>query len=124
MKETELKKAYVRCCATKGFEPNDQQFKTWKSLMGFFEAEDIEKAIDLWYEEQTTFPMPAELRAVVGRVKRAREARAAAPKEYVGFHCTKCQFTCGDWFVRGEPIPVIACRLNSGHGSCSTHGLP
>jgi hypothetical protein len=124
MKETELRKAYVRACQTKGFEPSEGQFKTWKSTMLFFEAVDLEHAIDMWFEKETNLPMPAELKPVIERARRIRTEKTGAKTYLVAFECPVCGATQssllamedrGLRYCRGKfgpLLPVDAPRAN------------
>ena len=97
MKETELKKAYARACQTRGYEPSEGQFKTWKQTMMFFESVDIERAIDLWYESSTTLPMPAELKPLIERARRERTTKLHNQADFVAWKCPECGLTQSGW---------------------------
>jgi hypothetical protein len=96
MTDPQLRKLYTEACHTKGFEPSDGQFKTWKATLGWIEEQDLSKALFYWFGNQTTFPMPAELKPLAARSKRERESRkdlvlvtsvcALCHRMFTGFH--------------------------------------
>lgn len=124
MTEKDLRKAYVRACQTKGFEPSEGQFKTWKQTMMFFDAADIERGIDLWYQQETALPMPAELRPFIERARRMRTNQSSEQRFLVVWICRTCghrrsgfltmddrgaRFCSSKW---GPLLPIDAPRIN------------
>jgi hypothetical protein len=109
MKPSELERIYAQACATKGFQPSDGQFKTWKQVLGWCEAGDLAQALIWWWESETDFPMPVELKHLAGRAMRERLARDAEPKDYCHWECPVCGFTMSG-FIPPSDIEPRACR--------------
>jgi hypothetical protein len=118
VKESEIKKAYTRACQTRGFEPSEGQFKTWKQTLMFFEAADIERAIDLWYERETTLPMPAELKPVIEQARRERVNTGAVKKSYVAWTCDACHSSMAGFLTLEDQAPRFCRSQIVGGGVC------
>ena len=112
MTENQLKKAYTRACQTRGYEPSEGQFKTWKQTLMFFEAEDIERAIDFWYQDNTSLPMPAEMKPQIERARRARTSRVQNQPDFVAWQCPACGMGRTGWPV--DPDVPRYCQRPTG----------
>jgi hypothetical protein len=96
MTDPELRKIYKSACDGKGYEPNDGQFKVWKLTLAWCDQRDLAQALVYWFGDNTAFPMPAELKPLAERARRARTAKASAATDLVGWRCTICKVTrCG-----------------------------
>ena len=124
MTEKELRIVYASACSGKGFEPNDGQFKVWKQTLGWCDERDLAQALIWFYEEDTTFPMPAELKPLAERARRERAARSEVRRGLVMWKCPVCAWkmagflTLEDRALRfcrsswGPSLPVDAPRVN------------
>ena len=122
MTDEKLKKIYRQACDTRGFEPSDGQFKTWKQILGWVEAEDMERALQVWWSSNTSFPMPAELRPICASCRREREARSSEKTYLVRWLCSACGgFSCA-WIAIADSGKRI-CRgipRDGRRGFCGT----
>jgi len=109
MKPNELEKLYQNACFVKGFEPNDGQFKVWKQVLGWIERIDLEEALTRWYEAETSFPMPAELKPLAMQAKQRRENKAAQALDYVRRQCPVCGVTTVDYNLPSDDA-IRICR--------------
>ena len=94
MKPKEMEELYYRACDAKGFTGSDGQLKIWRQILGRFEKSDLEEAILAYYEKETGFPMPAELKPLAANAQRRRESIEQGERSKVFVHMT-CP-TCGD----------------------------
>ena len=90
MTDKELKEIYKTACFGKGFQPNDSQFKLWKQTLGWAEEADLAKALVYYFQESSTFPMPAELKHLIERSRRERLEKSTGPCEQVEYECPQC----------------------------------
>ena len=90
MTDAKLKELYTLTCATKGYEPDPGQFKTWRHILGFSDARDLEKAIVEWYTHNLTLPMPAELLPLVGAEFRKRMLPKTGFEYMTAYKCPRC----------------------------------
>jgi hypothetical protein len=112
MTDTQLRKIYIMVCDGKGYEANDGQFKVWKQTLGWCEEVDLAQAVLWWMADNATFPMPAELKPLVERAKRARLAKASVKTGLVRFYCPDCGiYTCG--FLAMDDNRQRICRGNA-----------
>lgn len=93
MTTKELERIYNEACRTKGYTPDDDQFRMWKKQLGWCERADLEVALVEHYATSTQFPMPAELRQLAGKAMRERQAKSAVPKFLMAWKCGDCGYT-------------------------------
>ena len=104
MKDSELRQLYQTACHGKGYEPNDGQFKLWKQTLGWCEERDLAQALVWYFEANSGFPMPADLKPLAERARRTRTLEAAAPKDVVIWQCPDCGVTMTGFVGEGESI--------------------
>ena len=107
MTKDQMTDLYKTACAGKGFKPNDPQLKLWQSTMGYLEHADLAQAIVWFFEANTGFPMPAELKPLA---EKSRHQRTASGLGWiVTYECPDCHLT----FVsvhKDEQRPPKTCR--------------
>jgi hypothetical protein len=109
MTDKQLRGIYGMACSGKGYDPNEGQFKLWKQLLGWHEEADLAQALLWYFEQNTTFPMPAELKTLAGQAKRAREGNRSVKKYLVMYQCPLCLMTASEWLPMGEN-PMRICN--------------
>lgn len=97
MTNNEMKEIYETACRGKGYEPNDGQFKIWKQVLGWCEAQDLARALIQWFTDNASFPMPAELKPLSEQARRERVARSSVKLDYVVYQCPVCMGTRSGW---------------------------
>ena len=122
MTDKELRTHYRAACDSKGFVPNEGQFKVWKQVLGWAEEQDLSKALVYYFEAESGFPMPADLKHLIERAKRERLTESTGPKEIVEYECPSCHapfstvVDVGDMrpricIVVGEHNELKGCRV-------------
>ena len=109
MTTKELEKIYEMACRTKGFQPDDAQFKLWKRVLGWCERVDLDEALTRYFTENVNFPMPAELRPLAAECQRRRSAKVAERTYLVTWQCLDCGVTRSGWIPFGDD-QVRTCR--------------
>jgi hypothetical protein len=109
MTDKQLQKIYQTACAGKNYEPSDGQFKVWKQTLGWIEEEDLAQALVDWFSNNSTFPMPAELKPLAMHAKDQRIARTSIKKYLVRWQCRECKITQCGWIPESDHEPRI-CR--------------
>ena len=108
MTDGELKELYTLCCDTKGYDPDPGQFKTWKAVLGWSDARDLEKAIAEHYSTSLTLPMPAELKPLIEAARRKRMLPTTGYEYMTGYRCPRC-FTTMTSFSEAREVRCEAC---------------
>jgi len=109
MNDGQLRNVYQTACDAKGYDANEGQFKIWKRLLGWSEMRDLGRAIEMWYEEETNFPMPAQLKPLVDRAVRERSAKSRAKTDLVRWQCPICGGTCAG-FIPPDDFAPRTCK--------------
>ena len=91
MTKRELEQVYKLACDGKGFKPNDGQFKIWQLTLGNLEELDLQQALVWYWADNTNFPMPAELKTLAERSRRARASQTLG--WIVRYQCPVCGMT-------------------------------
>lgn len=126
MTPKQLESLYKLVCDGKGFAPNDGQFKIWKQTLGFYEEKDVSQAITSFFQRNSTFPMPAELRPLIESARRQRIAKAGQPSVYTLWRCMECGYRFGTWNIDLVPrrchgtLPVHMKHADFGKACLST----
>ena len=105
MTDAKLKEIYTIACDTKGYDINPGQAKEWKAQLGFYEASDLEAAVRKWYETNTDFPMPAQLRGLAEAERRRRIAPKSGYEYTTGYRCPRCRVTVTSF----QPARELKC---------------
>lgn len=105
MTDAKLKEIYTMACDTKGYEINPGQAKEWKVQLGFYEASDLETAVRKWYEKNSEFPMPAQLRPLADAERRIRITPKSGYEYTTGYRCPKCWVTVTSF----QPAKELKC---------------
>jgi hypothetical protein len=90
IKPAEMSQIYFEACDAKGYKGNDGQLKIWRQTLAYAEKKDLQQALIFYWQDNTDFPMPAELRHLVERARRERLAESSEPKEFVEYECPQC----------------------------------
>lgn len=90
MTDSELKELYRKACYSKNYEPSDGQFKVWKQTLGFADEPDLARALTLFFQDNTEFPMPSQLKHLIERARRERLQASELPCEHVEYECPSC----------------------------------
>lgn len=109
MNKSQLENLYKISCQGKGFQPNAGQFKIWQLTLGHLEEVDLAAALVRYFETETAFPMPAELKTLAASVRRERLTGSAAPTFSTRFECPVCGHAESCWLPKGE-IQTRTCR--------------
>ena len=119
MTEKELRNLYQTACDGKGYIGNEGQFKVWKQTLGWCEERDLAKALVAYFESNTAFPMPAELKTLAESARRARMTAASVSKELAHWHCAECGVYQGGHILASDHEPRV-CRgvPREGSGIC------
>lgn len=104
MTDPQLRKIYRRACDGKGFEPNEGQFKLWKQTLGWCEEEDLAQGLVWYFEANTSFPMPAELKPLSERARRERIAKNSGPAIQTVWQCEDCGHTVSSLDPEWRPL--------------------
>lgn len=97
MTNSEMKTIYDTACRGKGYEPNDDQFKVWKQVLGWCESGDLAQGLIYWFSNNSTFPMPAELKPLSEQARRERTARSTKRNDFVAWKCPVCASGRSGW---------------------------
>lgn len=124
MTDNQLKEIYRTACYGKGFEPNDGQFKVWKQTLGWCEEADLAQALVWYFQENTSFPMPAELKPLSERARRGRTAKTTGPKDEVRWRCPDCYVTMTGSIDPSDDRPRICRGLPRNRPQCDPQGNP
>ena len=106
MTDAELKDVYTLCCDTKGYEINPGQIKAWKAALGFYDARDLEAAVRNWYNSNSEFPMPAQLRPLAESARRLRVIPKTGYEYTTGYRCPRCKTTMTSF----DPAREVKCE--------------
>ena len=117
MKPTETKAIYEAACRSKRMETKQDEADLWRRVLGGFEARDVRDAVDAWFSDSTPvtignssrprgafMPAPAELKPLIDKARRDREARAREPQDYICWQCTNGHRVSG-FIARSKPTP-------------------
>jgi hypothetical protein len=110
IKPIEMSQIYYEACDAKGYKGNEGQLKIWRMTLAYAEKKDLQQALTLYWQENTDFPMPAELRHLVERARRERLAESSEPKEFVEYECPECHAPFSTFVSPGDVRPRI-CML-------------
>jgi hypothetical protein len=120
MTEGELKHLYRTACAGKNYEPTDGQFKIWKQTLGWCEEVDLSQALVWYFQDNTGFPMPAELKTLSETARRQRVSRIAVVKDEVRWRCPDCGVTMTG-FIDPTDRAIRVCRGFPAHDRPQTN---
>lgn len=115
MTPSETAAIYYGACDLKGYKGNDGQLRTWRQQLGYAEAQDLEKALELYWKDNTEFPMPSQLRSLVERSRRERLEVSDSPKELVEYVCPECQAPFSTYVEIGDRRNRICAVVNEKH---------
>ena len=115
MTTAQLKKLYQTACDGKGFEGNAGQFKVWQQTLGWCEETDLAQALVWYFQENTSFPMPADLKPLSERARRARTSSNTGPKDEVRWQCPDCGVIMTGFIDRADNRTRI-CRATPRNG--------
>ena len=118
MTGSELKELYQAACDGKGFEGNAGQFKIWQQTLGWCQQADLAQALIWYFQENTAFPMPAELKTLSERARRERLTKSQN-EWYVHYRCPICRATITKIHT-SEERPPRTC--NSPYGAYAGPG--
>ena len=125
MKPTELRGIYEVACQAKGYEANDGQYKIWQQILGWCERKDLEQALAWYFETETKFPMPAELKGLAGRAMWERTAKSSEKRYLVAFQCPMCLAGEAGYFTVNDSIEHRTCNSIYGRDKDGKrYGLP
>ena len=82
---------YRMACEGKGYKGNEAQLKLWFLTMGGFEEADVAQGLIWYWETNTAFPMPAELKILAEKARRGRQSSALG--WIVRYQCPQCGVT-------------------------------
>lgn len=115
MTDKQLRVLYQTACDGKGFQPNDGQYKIWKQTLGWAEEADLARALMYYFEENTDFPMPAQLKHLIERSRRERLTASEQPCETVEYGCPECHAPFSVVVGVGDARPRL-CLVANGIG--------
>ena len=118
MTEKELRNLYQTACDGKGYIGNEGQFKVWKQTLGWCEERDLAKALVAYFQDNTGFPMPAELKTLAESARRARITAASAIKELVRWRCPDCGIYRSGFLEPADHEPRICHGIAREGGNC------
>lgn len=112
MKPAETAAIYYEACDAKGYKGNEGQLKIWRQQLGYAERKDLERALELYWQTNVEFPMPAQLRHLVERARRERLEAADVPKELVEYDCPECHAPFSTIVDVGDHGPRLCLLVN------------
>ena len=109
MTPKQLEAIYRTACAGKGYEGSKAQCKVWEQTIGWCEEADLSQALIWYFQANTTFPMPAELKPLSERARVARVSKNTGPKDEVRWRCPDCGVTMTG-FIDPQDRYTRVCR--------------
>jgi hypothetical protein len=112
VKPADMGRIYYDACDAKGYKGNEGQLKLWRQMLGYAELRDLQKAMEIYWQDNSDFPMPAQLRHLVERARRERMEKSGGPSEMVEYECPSCHAPLSTVVEVGDTRPRLCLVAN------------
>lgn len=112
IKPADMGRIYYDACDAKGYKGNEGQLKLWRQMLGYADLGDLRTAMELYWQENSDFPMPAQLRHLVERARRERLEKSGGPSEMVEYECPQCHAPFSTVVDVGDMRPRLCLVFN------------